>query len=224
MRGKITGYAVLNLAEKSIMHYHQIMEYWITAYGYWVVLFGTILEGETIVLIAGYLAHQGYLDLAMVIGMAATGAIIGDHAYFLLGKWKGEQFLQRHPGWRRRGTNVLARLERHQIKVMLGFRYLYGLRTITPFMMGMTGVSLLRFSIFNISGSVVWAVVISVLGYAFGKGVATVFERAHRYEAWILGIMVGAACLLWLYHKWKSARTEDDCEKYEGDTDGKPGE
>ncbi len=197
------------------------MEHWITAYGYWVVLLGTILEGETIVLIAGYLAHQTYLSLPVVIGMAATGAIIGDHAYFLLGKWKGEQFLQRHPGWRRRGARVLARLEQHQIKVMLGFRYLYGLRTITPFMMGMTGVSLLRFSLFNVSGSVVWAVVISVLGYAFGRGVATVFERAHRYEAWILGLMIGGACLLWLYHKLKSARTDVDLDDDKGEGDGK---
>ena len=181
------------------MHYHQVMEQWIATYGYWVVLGGTVLEGETVVLIAGYLAHQGYLSLGVVMTLSAVGAIIGDHLYFLLGRWKGDAFLDRHPGWKKRGEKVLGKLEHHQTTVMLGFRYLYGLRTITPFMLGMTGVSLPRFSMFNITGSVIWAVVVSVAGYAFGRGVQTFVERAHRYELVIVGVIAGMACMLWLF-------------------------
>lgn len=39
----------------------------VTHYGYIGILIGTFLEGETILIIAGFLAHRGYLELPFVI-------------------------------------------------------------------------------------------------------------------------------------------------------------
>jgi membrane protein DedA with SNARE-associated domain len=54
----------------------------------------------------------------------------------------------------------------------LSFRFLYGLRTVVPFVIGMSTVSTKRFVLLNIVGAIVWAIVVGIVvgigGYAFG--------------------------------------------------------
>ena len=45
----------------------------IQTYGYGIVLIGTVLEGETVLTLAGFAAHRGYLQLPLVIVTAAVG-------------------------------------------------------------------------------------------------------------------------------------------------------
>ena len=77
----------------------------------------------------------------------------------------------RRPAWRERSHTVLRLLERHQTLLVLGFRFLYGLRTVTPFVIGMSAVPTIRFIVLNIIGALVWAVAVGGLGFAFGHAV-----------------------------------------------------
>ena len=54
-------------------------------YGYAAILIGTFLEGETILVLAGVAAHQGYLVLTWVIIAAFVGSLCGDQLFFLFG-------------------------------------------------------------------------------------------------------------------------------------------
>ena len=58
-------------------------------YGYWALLIGTFLEGETIVIIAGLLAQQGYLEPWLIALCAFVGSCSSDQIMFALGRWKG---------------------------------------------------------------------------------------------------------------------------------------
>ena len=49
------------------------LESFVVTYGYLALLTGALLEGETIVIIAGIMAHSGYLQLPWVIGVAFCG-------------------------------------------------------------------------------------------------------------------------------------------------------
>ena len=57
----------------------------ISQYGYWALFAGTLLEGETWLILAGFAAHQGYLQLHWVMLIAMTGGFLGDQAY----SWRG---------------------------------------------------------------------------------------------------------------------------------------
>ena len=61
----------------------------ISQYGLIAVLAGSLLEGETVLLLAGYAAHRGYLDFTTVVAVAMLGAVIGDQAWFVLGRRQG---------------------------------------------------------------------------------------------------------------------------------------
>jgi membrane protein DedA with SNARE-associated domain len=83
----------------------------IQQYGYMAVFVGSVLEGETLLLLAGLAAHRGYLRLEWIIVVAAAGAFLGDQICFLGGRLFGRPMLARWPRWRRR-SRVLKRWSR----------------------------------------------------------------------------------------------------------------
>src|SRR5882672_5659294 len=80
----------------------QLIQQYISQYGYWAVFFGVMLEnagvpipGETILLVAGYLCSTGELHLPLVMLIAASGAVIGDNIGFAIGHHYGRGILLR---------------------------------------------------------------------------------------------------------------------------------
>jgi membrane protein DedA with SNARE-associated domain len=175
-------------------------EYLIARYGYPALVAGTALEGEMILVIAGFLAHRGYLALPYVIFAAFIGTFAGDQFYFHLGRKSGAALLEHRPQWQAKAARARTLFERHRIPIVLGFRFLYGLRTITPFVIGMSGFSVRLFLLINVISAVIWAVLISCLGYGFGEFLSVLLKDVKHWERWIiLGILVIGG-LGWLCH------------------------
>ena len=172
-----------------------MLAHWIAQYGYWAVLVGTFLEGETIVVLAGYAAHRGYLSAPIVAGAAFAGSLAGDQLAYLLGHYFQSTVLSRRKSWLRRMTQIKAWFDRHSILVMLGFRFVYGIRTITPFAIGTMKVPARIFTPLNALGALVWAPLFTWLGYAFGQVASLVLARAHKYEPFVMAaIVIVGAC------------------------------
>lgn len=111
----------------------------ISLYGYPAIILGTFFEAETILAMAGFAAHQGYLKLEWVILSGFLGTLCGDQLYFYIGRRKGTAFLEKRPYWKSRSQLIFDLLKRHQLLLILGFRFVYGLRTATPFVIGASG-------------------------------------------------------------------------------------
>ena len=182
----------------------------IKSYGYYIVFVGTLLEGETIVALAGFVAHQGYLDLHTIIPVAIIGATLGDHVFFLFGRYKGRKIIANHPGWHDRVGKIHMWLERHQNWLIFGSRFLYGFRAITPIVLGTSKVALWRFSLLNILGAVAWAFLFVFGGYIFGDAVERFLGNIKKFEGTFVGIILFAIIVvqggLWLRRKRLDAR------------------
>jgi len=175
-----------------------MLETWLAQYGYPMLVAGTFLEGETVMVLGGLAAHMGYLSLDLVIASGFIGSLAGDQLYFLLGRRYGRTLLARHPRWRPRVEQVLSRLERHQNLVVIGFRFMYGLRSISPFAIGLSRISYLRYSALNLVGSAVWSAGVGLAGYYFGRAVETVLGDVKAYELELIGAVVAVAGVMWL--------------------------
>jgi membrane protein DedA with SNARE-associated domain len=184
-------YAAVNLA--------QILQ----DYGYPAVLLGTFLEGETIMLLGGLAAHLGYLSLEWVIACGFCGTLIGDQLYFFLGRRHGKSFLARRLSWQPRARRVFTILERHQNLLIVGFRFLYGLRSVTPFAIGMSNVSYTRFAVLNLIGAAIWAVVIGLAGFFLGHAMEALVGNLKRYEMILMASLVCIATIVWLIHLYR---------------------
>ena len=77
-------------------------------YGYLAVFIGCLLEGETILVLAGFAAQQGLLSLPIVVTLAFVGGTLGDQIFFFIGKRYGESLLRRLP----RFTSTAQRVNR----------------------------------------------------------------------------------------------------------------
>ncbi len=170
----------------------------IETYGYLALLIGTFLEGETILVVAGFAAHQGYLKLPWVIVCAFAGTLVSDQLFFLLGHKKGRRVLTRWFSWEKRAQKVQALLDRYQVLVVLGFRFLYGLRNVTPFVIGASGFNPRRFLVLNILGAALWSVVVGCGGYLFGHVLETILQDFKKYELWALTGLIVGGLVLWV--------------------------
>lgn len=172
-------------------------EHLITDYGYLVILIWTFIEGETIVILAGVAAHLGYLELPWVIATALGGSFAGDQVWYYLGRHWGPKIIAKRLSWQEGAEKVYAHLRRHQYWLILTFRFYYGLRNVTPFVVGSAHIPRLRFFALNLAGAVVWATVFSVAGYLFGEAFAHMIDHYHSYALFILGGMTLVAGAVW---------------------------
>lgn len=183
------------------------LETLISTYGYTAIGIGTFLEGETILILGGLAAHGGYLQLEWVITSAFLGTLFGDQLYYYLGRIKGKEWLDRKPHWKVKSRRVFDLLDKHQVPFIIGFRFIYGLRTITPFAIGVSGISPLRYLILNALGGLLWAVVIGSVGYLFGNAVELVLGDIKKYELGLLAVIAVIGILIWVIHFRKDRTT-----------------
>jgi membrane protein DedA with SNARE-associated domain len=117
-----------------------------------------------------------------------------------MGRWGGHRFLGSGNRWQHRVQKANRLLERHQSWIVLGYRFLYGLRAVIPFLIGATGYSFRRFFLLSCIGGIVWSITITLAGIAFGKIVLAVLSDIQQYQFWVLGFIGMIGILLWVIH------------------------
>lgn len=182
----------------------------VARYGLFAIFIGAGVEGETVVAGGGVLAHQGLLPLVGVMAAAAAGSAVADGLFFAIGRrfrdHRRVTRLREKPAFAR----ALSLLERYPTGFIFAFRFLYGLRTISPMAIGTTMVATRRFLALNAAAAVVWAVLVSTIGYVFGRGLAMAFGRLHAIGhlalaiVAIAGVTVGVGWLIRRYGLRKS--------------------
>jgi membrane protein DedA with SNARE-associated domain len=175
------------------------MEELVAQWGYLAVLIGTFFEGETVLVLGGFAAHQGYLRLDLVMACAFVGSLCGDQVWFWVGRRFGRRWLERHPGKAQAVERVTGMLDRWGAWFVLSFRFLYGLRSISPVAIGLTSISALRFTALNVVAASLWSVAVGFLGYVSGNAVEAVLGRLSVWEHRIMAA-IGIALALYVIH------------------------
>ena len=196
----------------------QLSEF-IKEYGYFALFVGTFLEGETILVLGGLAAAAGDLELWKVIVVAFCGSLAGDQTVFFIGRFLGTRilgWLTAHRPWHQARVDKVHRLlERHHVLLLLGFRFLYGLRNIIPLVVGSSGVKTSRFIFLNAIGAAVWAVTVATGGFLFGKALELFLEKAKWYQGVLLGV-AGIAVLIWIVRHLYLRRAARRAKQSEG--------
>jgi membrane protein DedA with SNARE-associated domain len=182
------------------MSFEQLVHYVIEQYGYVAILIWTFIEGETIVVLAGMAVASGigHLELGWVIASAIGGSFFGDQFYYYLGRHWGPKIIARRLSWQIGAERVYKHLHRHQYWLILTFRFYYGLRNVTPFVVGASQIPRLRFFALNLMGAIVWAVAFAGGGYLLGETLKLFMDDFHRYAIYVLLTLMLAAFVFWL--------------------------
>jgi len=191
-----------------------LLRHAVVEYGYWAVGAALLLEnagipvpGETILLLASFLAYsQHELQLAWIIVIGTIFAAIGDNLGFALGYYGGRPLLARYqstfrirPATLERGENLFARYG--SVTVFFA-RFVFGLRIIAGPMAGVLRMPWQSFLIFNLLGAALWVSVISGAGYLFGQHWERLQRDVKRFDLLVVIVVVVVAVLVW----WRGRR------------------
>ena len=188
------------------MFEHIDFNYLLSTYGYWAVFFGCLLEGETILILAGMAAHQHLLQLWPVIAWAGLGGMLGDQLLYWAGRRFGARLMPRLKRKQASVDRVTKLIKRYPSISVFAVRFLYGMRLIGPVVIGASGLSPLRFALLNALGAAVWATVFASAGYFAGEALETLLGNLKPYRLPIaLGVLV-LAVVIGLVRHWRAKR------------------
>ncbi len=175
-------------------------------YGYAAVLVGTFVEGESMLLLGGYAAHRGYLELPYVIAAAFVAAVASDQLYFYLSRRHGARMLARRPRLKGRVDRALNLVERHDTIAVFAMRFLWGLRIALPIAIGMSKMSARRYFALNLVAAALWSCVVGVVGFGAARVLSRVIEDLHRHEATIIAVL-GLLAIGVIVRRWWRLRS-----------------
>ena len=166
----------------------------IQEWGYWLMFFAAIIEGETFLILGGIAAAAGMLGLWWIIVLSIIGCIIHDSFFFCLGRYIGPRLLKRKLNWQPKVDRIIRLLEKYDFRLIIAFRFAYGLRTVIPFALGVTKISNLKFFIFDTIGAVIWVCVFVVGGFYFGHALELLLHQLSLMhivkEYWMISLIL----------------------------------
>jgi membrane protein DedA with SNARE-associated domain len=202
----------------------------IERYGYVIVFLGVVLEGvgiplpgETVLLAAGALAHQGSLTLGETMVLGSLGAIVGGQVGYGVGRFGGRPFVLRW-GWYAFITpERLGRaerfFERHGGRAVFLARFITGLRVFGALVAGVSRMPWGKFAFYNVLGGTVWAMAVVSLGYFMWASIGLVEHWIGRISLLLAMALILVLILRWSYRKAMRTRRDEDSKEGPPDPD-----
>jgi membrane protein DedA with SNARE-associated domain len=166
--------------------------------GYVTLFVGTFLEGESVLALAGVAASYGYLTFEYVVAVAALGAFLGDQACFWIGRRYGASILARYPRLAAKAPRVERLVRRWDAPAVIVLRFLYGLRIVGPIVIGSFGIPAWRLALFNFIGVLIWAPLVTSVGYFAGYALEAWIGRLKQVQIGLLMALLVLAGLAWI--------------------------
>jgi membrane protein DedA with SNARE-associated domain len=151
--------------------------------------------GTESIISAAAFARVGHGTLIVVLLAAIPGIMKFDPLYWWAGRLWGERIIALFGGKRNRGAKYMGRVDRW------GRKFTWPAVIIAPFLpipnaiifviAGWAGMRLLTFIILDIIGTLLWAGLLSSLGYALGHHAVVVAQAISHYGLWVsIGLVV----------------------------------
>lgn len=168
------------------------MESFLNQYGYFALLLGTFMEGETAILMASSLIHRGLFNFPITVLVAFFGSFVSDWIYYLIGRLNGKYFLAKRPKLNAKVKPVTDFFLHHKLQILFSYRFLYGFRILIPIVIGMSGLRPLQYLFYSTVTGLLWATAVSTTGYWIGR---LLDLKVQSFEDNILFIILGFGSL-----------------------------
>jgi membrane-associated protein len=184
------------------------------AFGEAAFFVGFVVPGETAVLLGGFLASRGHLDIVTLMVLVVVSAILGDTVGYEVGKHLGPRVVglgmfQKHRSRLDDAQDMLRR--RGGPAVFLG-RWTAFFRAVMPGLAGLSKMPYRVFLFWNALGGLAWGVTFSLVGYFAGASYEKVATTIGKGSAVVLALLVIVGLIVW--HVRRKRRDEADEAAY----------
>jgi membrane-associated protein len=163
------------------------------------IFIGFIFPGETAVLLGGFLASRGHLNLTALCVLVFVAAVVGDSIGYEVGKHVGPRLMAlgvftRH---RTRLDSAQRMLRERGGWAVLAGRFTAFLRAVMPGLAGLSQMRYRKFLVWNALGGLIWGVGFTLVGYFAGTSYEKVAATIGRGSAIALAAIVIGLFVLW---------------------------
>jgi membrane protein DedA with SNARE-associated domain len=163
---------------------------------YVLVFLGSILEGDATLLTAAFLAHQGHLNFAGVLAVAALTTTLVNELVYRLARTRSRNYFEKKVASHPKYGRVQQWIQKRSVLLLLCSRYIFGFRLAIPAACGMTGMRPTVFSTLNAIGAALWVVPLGYIGYAFGSVLDRFWAGFRMYEWHVAVVALAVGWLL----------------------------
>jgi membrane-associated protein len=169
------------------------------------LLIGFFLPGDSLLFTAGILAGQGKLDIVMVVVGSFVFAVLGDQTGYTIGKRLGPRLFSK-PDSKIFQQEYVERtkvfFEKHGPRTIIIARFVPIVRTFAPTLAGVGEMPRKTFFAYNVIGAFLWAVGITLLGYALGDVIG---DDIDTYLLPVIAVII-IVSLIPPFLEWRKAR------------------
>ncbi len=164
--------------------------YLLKQYGYIILFFWCIMEGEMALIMAGLLSHTSDMNLALAIFIAGLGGFAGDQIYFFVGRHNKKAIYKKLHKQRRKFAIAHILLKKYGWPIIFMQRYMYGLRTVIPMSIGITRYDAKKFAFINLLSAWAWASITIIPAWLLGEEILEVLEYAKSHWYFALPVVI----------------------------------
>jgi membrane-associated protein len=180
------------------------------------LLIGFFLPGDSLLFTAGLLANQGDLNIAFLLVGVFVAAVVGDQVGYQFGRKAGPSIFRKPDAKLFRQEYVQHTknfFDNHGPKTIVIARFVPVVRTFAPVLAGVGEMKWKTFTIYNVVGALVWAVGITLLGYALGSAIGEDNVDTYLYPIIAVIILVSFIPPFLEWRKHRRARTQAEAEE-----------
>lgn len=171
------------------------------------LFFGFFLPGDSLLFTAGFLASQGFLDIALLSVVCVVAAILGDSVGYTFGRRLGPRLFNRDDSvWfqRKHLERAHAFYEKHGGKAIVLARFMPVVRTFAPIVAGAGFMHYPKFLAYNVLGGILWGAGVTWAGYFLGNAIPDIDKYLLPIIALIIVVSIAPSAI----HVWRESGTE----------------
>lgn len=175
------------------------------------LLVGFFLPGDSLLVTAGLLASQGFLNVYIMGGLLTVAAIAGDSVGYSIGRAAGPRLFRREDSFffnKKHLNRAHDFYLRHGGKTIIIARFVPILRTFAPVVAGAAMMPYRRFIFFNVVGGVLWIWSMLMTGYVLGRYIPGIEKHIEIVIFAVIGLSL--VPILIEYLKSRGRKPEGD--------------
>ncbi|MBJ6360601.1 DedA family protein [Paenibacillus sp. GCM10012307] len=159
----------MEMVQELVSHYGYLAIFCLLALG----IIGLPVPDEVLMTFVGYLASVYVLKLPLAFVVAFSGALCGMLLSYTIGRKIGKPLIHRYGKWVKLTPKRLERIEgwfhRYGMWTIVFGYFIPGVRHVTCYISGMSGVRTGQYVIFAGAGALLWSTVFILIGYFLGN-------------------------------------------------------
>lgn len=176
----------------------------VAQWGYIAVFLGALIEGETVIFTAGYMAYKGVLSLPMIMLIAFLGTLLSEQVFYFVGRHYKERIIEKFPRFKPPLIKALEMLKKYDTLFILSSRFIYGIRNASPIAIGMSGTPPRKYIPLNILAAAIWSILSCGGAYLLGSTMEHFFENFNKFQMYFfvaVGLIIALVVAYRIYKR-----------------------